>query len=68
MECRRAAWQCGSYVRFVERWPERKLGDVTTAVVWNDAHGAGYEEYGIDIDNAGRPLGVELLHRECRDA
>ncbi len=68
MECRRAAWQCGSYVRFVENWPGRKLGDVSTAVVWNDAVGPGFEEYGIDLDRAGRPLGVELLHRECRDS
>lgn len=67
MECRRAAWQCGSYLRFVADWPGRKLGDVSTAVVWNDADGPGFEEYGIDIDETGAPLGVELLHRECRD-
>jgi hypothetical protein len=47
---------------FVERWPGRKLSDVRTIVVGNDV-----EEYGIDIDRAGTPLGVELLHRSCLD-
>lgn len=67
LECRRAAWQCGSYLRLVEEWPGRKLGDVSTAVVGSDGQGADLEEYGIDLDREGNPLGIELLHRTCLD-
>lgn len=42
-------------------------GDVTTAVVWKDSEGPDFEEYGIDVDRAGNPVGVELLHRTCLD-
>lgn len=66
MECRRAAWQCGSYVRFVERRPGRDAG-VITAVISNETYTDEFQEYGIDIDKDGKPFGVELLHRTCMD-
>lgn len=65
MECRRAAWQCGSYVVFVAR---QQRGDgVTTVPISNETHSADPQEYGIDIDRDGTPVGVELLHRACYD-
>lgn len=66
LECRRAAWSCGSYVHLAPRGPG-KLGVVRTVVVGNDALPPDFEEYAFDLDRTGRPLGVELLHRDCFD-
>jgi hypothetical protein len=64
MDCRRAAWSCGSYVRFTASLPGSV---VETAVIWNAELDSPHQEYGIDLDKGGRPLGVELLHRTCSD-
>ena len=64
MLVRRAAWACGSYVRFS---PEPKVKVVGTACIWNDRDTPEFEEYGIDLDRNGMPVGVELVHRSCDD-
>ncbi len=66
IDCRRAAWRCGSHVLFTPDVYPRGQGVLTT-VVSNDDHSKNFQEYGIDVDADGRVLGVELLHRECHD-
>ena len=57
MECRRAAWRCGSWVLFTQDVYARRQG-VLTAVVSNDEHSGNFQEYGIDVDPNGSVLGV----------
>jgi hypothetical protein len=63
--CRRAAWSCGSYLRLAESVPQGAV--IETAAISNDDYSAEFQEYGIDLDRSGQPMGVELLHRPCMD-
>lgn len=64
LACRRAAWRCGSYLQLAAQLPPGSVAE--TAVVWREETDE-HEEYGIDLDAAGQPVGVELLHRACTD-
>lgn len=61
-ECRRGGWRCAAYVQFVPRIP---AGAISTTVVLEAEDG---EEYALDVDRAGHPLGVELLRVAMSDA
>jgi hypothetical protein len=52
--CTMGGWTCAAYVQFVPRIAD---GGVHRAVFLE----ADDEDYVVDIDRAGRPLGVELL-------
>ncbi len=53
--CTRAGWTCRAYAQFVPHIPE---GGVSESVILEGRE----EEYAVDVDKAGRPIGVELLH------
>ena len=58
--CTRAGWTCKAYAQFVQRVPD---GAVSDTVVLE----AAKEEYAVDLDDSGTPLGVELLHIALSD-
>lgn len=53
--CRRAAWRCDAYLAFTEVGPG---GVADTVMVWS-----GSEEYAVDLDRQGAPVGVEFISR-----
>jgi hypothetical protein len=53
--CTRGGWTCTAYVQFVRTIPP---GGVYETVILESADA----EYALDVDQAGKPLGVELLH------
>ncbi len=58
--CHRAAWQCDSYLVLRVVFP----GPGMDTVVLDDGDA---EEFAIDLDRSGDPVGVEFLHRlPCR--
>jgi hypothetical protein len=52
--CDRAGWTCTAYAQFVQEIPD---GGVDESVILE----ADGDDYVIDLDRAGKPLGVELL-------
>jgi hypothetical protein len=54
-EIDRAAWTCSAYAQFVRG---DKAGRVSGSIFLS----SGNEDYVIDIDQEGNPIGVELLH------
>lgn len=52
--CTRAGWTCAAYAQFV---PRIRDGGVDETVILE----AENEDYAIDVDRAGNPIGVELL-------
>jgi hypothetical protein len=58
-QCRRAGWTCKAYALFV---PDISEGGIRETVILE----AKRAEYAVDVDGAGRPLGVELLHVALR--
>lgn len=53
--CTRAGWTCTAYAQFVPRISD---GGVSHSVVLEAAR----QEYAVDVDESGKPVGVELLH------
>ena len=58
--CTRGAWECTAYVRFV---PPGEGENVAQSVIVQ----VDQEEFVIDVDDHGSPIGIELLHVALSD-